>query len=283
MPSIKSIPVISIKDASANLNHFTDFTIGRHEEMGKAVLPTAHKHDFYLLLAIDEGSGTHSIDFQKYPVKNKMIFFLAPGQAHQWNLHENTKGYQVMFSHEFLPIAPGRLPFFVSSSPPHLSLRSEEFAELKRELEILKNEFDNQDVFSHELIRQRLHLILTLLHRWYSKSEPLVISESTNRLMVRFFDLLEKSVYEETMVQFYAQQLHVTPNYLNIVCKKEAGLSAGECIRRRLLLEAKRLLAMTQKDVKEISYDLGFQDAAYFSRFFKKHTGYTPRTFREQL
>lgn len=283
MPSINSIPVISIKDASAPLNHFTDFTIGRHEEMGKAVLPTAHKHDFYLLLVVDEGSGVHSIDFQKYAVKNKMIFFLAPGQAHQWNLHEKTKGYQVMFSHEFLPTTPGRLPFFVSSSTPHLSLRSEEFGMLKRELEILKNEFDHQDVFAHEMIRQRLHIILTLLHRWYAKSDPLVISESSNRLMVRFFDLLEKSIYEETMVQFYAEQLHVTPNYLNIVCKKEAGLSAGECIRRRLLLEAKRLLAMTQRDVKEISYDLGFQDAAYFSRFFKKHTGYTPRTFREQL
>jgi AraC family transcriptional regulator, transcriptional activator of pobA len=283
MSSIKSIPVISIKEASVHLNHFTDFTIGKHEEMGKAVLPTAHKHDFYLLLVIDEGSGTHSIDFQKYAVKNRMVFFLAPGQAHQWNLHEKTKGYQVMFSHEFLPIAPGRLPFFVSSSTPHLSLRSEELAALKRELEILKNDFDHQDVFAHELIRQRLHIVLTLLHRWYAKSEPLVISESTNRLMVRFFDLLEKNVYEENMVQFYAKQLHVTANYLNIVCKKEAGLSAGECIRRRVLLEAKRLLAMTQRDVKEISYDLGFQDAAYFSRFFKKHTGYTPRTFREKL
>lgn len=283
MPSINSIPVISIKEASAHLNHFTDFTIGRHEEMGKAVLPTAHKHDFYLLLVIDEGSGTHSIDFQKYAVKNKMVFFVAPGQAHQWSLHEKTKGFQVMFSHEFLPIAPGRLPFFASSSTPHLLLRSEEFTTLKRELEILKNEFDTQDVFAHELIHQRLHIILTLLHRWYAKSEPLVISESTNRLMVRFFELLEKNVYEENMVQFYAKQLHVTPNYLNIVCKKGAGLSAGECIRRRVLLEAKRLLAMTQRDVKEISYDLGFQDAAYFSRFFKKHTGYTPRTFREQL
>jgi AraC family transcriptional activator of pobA len=51
----ESIPVVSIKDTSAPLNNSTDFNIGRHEEMGKAVLPSAHKHDFYLILVIDKG------------------------------------------------------------------------------------------------------------------------------------------------------------------------------------------------------------------------------------
>ncbi len=283
MATIKSLPVIRIKDAGTPLNNLTDFSIGKHEEMGKAFLPAAHKHDFYLLLVIDEGSGVHSIDFQKFTVENKMIFFLAPGQAHQWNLHEKTTGYQVMFSPQFLPATTARLPFFISSSKPYLSLGPVEFANLTQELVILKNEFDNQDLFVHEVIRQRLQIILTLLHRWYAKSDPLLVSESSNRLIVRFFDLLEKHIHEEAMVNFYAKQLYVSPNYLNIICRKEVGFSAGDCIRQRLLLEAKRLLAMTQHDVKEISFGLGFQDAAYFSRFFKKHTGYTPKTFRDQL
>lgn len=283
MATIKSLPVISIKDVSAPLNNLTDFSIGKHEEMGKAFLPAAHKHDFYLLLVIDEGSGVHTIDFQKHTVKNRTIFFLAPGQAHQWRLHEKTTGYQVMFSPQFLPATPARLPFFIASSKPYLHLEPAEFACLKQELILLKDEFDNQDLFVHEVVRQRLHIILTLLHRWYAKSDPLVISESSNRLIVRFFDLLEKKIQEKTTVNYYAKQLHVTPNYLNIICRKEVGLSAGDCVRQRLLLEAKRLLAMTQRDVKEISFDLGFQDTAYFSRFFKKHTGHTPKTFREQL
>ncbi len=277
------LPVITIKDASSPLSNIKGFFIGRHEEMGKSSLPMAHKHDFYLILVIDEGSGVHSIDFQKHPVKNKTVFFLAPGQAHQWTLHEKTCGYQIMFSADHLPAPPARLPFFITSSKPYLTLGSAEFAALKQELIIMKDEFDHQDLFVNEVIRQRLHIVLTLLHRWYAKSDPLLVSESGNRIISRFFDLLEKNIYEETTVTFYARQLHVTPNYLNIICRKEVGFSAGDCIRRRLLLEAKRLLALTQKDVKEISYDLGFQDAAYFSRFFKKHTGFTPRAFRAQL
>jgi AraC family transcriptional activator of pobA len=79
----ESIPVVSIKDTSAPLNNYTDFNIGRHEEMGKAVLPSAHKHDFYLILVIDKGSGLHIIDFEKYNVRDNMVFFLSPGQAHQ--------------------------------------------------------------------------------------------------------------------------------------------------------------------------------------------------------
>jgi AraC family transcriptional activator of pobA len=122
-----------------------------------------------------------------------------------------------------------------------------------------------------------------LLHRWYAKTNPGAINESSNRLIVRFFNFLENHFQDEAQVHFYAKLLHVTPNYLNIVYKKEAGSSAGQYIRQRVLLEAKRLLAMSQKDVKEISFDLGFEDAAYFSRFFKKHTGSTPRDFREQL
>ncbi|MCK7553570.1 helix-turn-helix domain-containing protein [Chitinophaga sedimenti] len=97
-----------------------------------------------------------------------------------------------------------------------------------------------------------------------------------------FLELLEQHYKEQAAVEFYAAQLHVTPQYLNIACKKETGLTAGHCIRSRIVLEAKRMLTLTAQDVKEIAYELGFSDASYFSRFFRRYGGMPPLTFRRQ-
>lgn len=283
MPLTAPLPVLRIKDATALSGSHADFNIGRHEEMGKAILPSAHKHDFYLLLVIDKGAGVHKIDFEQYRVQDKMVFFLSAGQAHQWHLTEKTTGYQVMFAAEFLPVAPSKFPFFSGSSKPYLSLDLQGFNLLKAELELLKKEFDNEELYSREMIRLRLQIVMKLLQRWYTQSNPSAGNNSGNRLVMSFYNSLEKHYHEQASVQFYAKQLNITPNYLNIVCRKEAGTSAGECIRQRILLEAKRLLAMTAKDVREISFSLGFEDPAYFSRFFKNNAGCTPGVFRKQL
>ena len=72
----------------------------------------------------------------------------------------------------------------------------------------------------------------------------------------------------------------MTPARLNAACKRAVGVTAGRVIRQRLLLEAKRSLIYTSMTANEIAYDLGFADPAYFSRFFRQHTGRTPSAFR---
>ncbi|HEY9260820.1 AraC family ligand binding domain-containing protein, partial [Chitinophaga sp.] len=79
-----------------------DFKIVHHAPINMPVIPEAHKHDFFMLMMITQGSGTHTIDFKDYKVSNRTIFFLAPGQAHQWQLSKNTSGYQLMFSAAFM-------------------------------------------------------------------------------------------------------------------------------------------------------------------------------------
>lgn len=80
----------------------------------------------------------------------------------------------------------------------------------------------------------------------------------------------------------YAQQLHVSTNHLNAVLQKETGFSVSYWLTQALLLEAKRLLVYSTLDVKEIAATLGYTDYAYFSRFFKKQAGVSPRAFRQQ-
>jgi AraC-like DNA-binding protein len=93
--------------------------------------------------------------------------------------------------------------------------------------------------------------------------------------------MVEKHYRAERHPAFYASALCITEKKLNLVCKSNAGINAGEYIRDRVLLEAKRLLHNADYTVKEIGYFLGFEDPSYFNRFFKANAGTTAVAFRK--
>jgi AraC-like DNA-binding protein len=94
--------------------------------------------------------------------------------------------------------------------------------------------------------------------------------------------MLEKSYREKKMVAEYAAQLLVTPNHLNGIIKKNTGCSAGHMIRKRVVLEAKRLARYSDAGMKEIAYSLGFSDSAHFSKFFKSVCGTNFSDFKKE-
>lgn len=277
-----ALPVISIKDICTPLKAEA-FSIFRHEQQGKNRLPQAHKHDFYMLLFISKGGGTHTIDFTAYPVKPYQVHFLAPGQAHAWELVPHTKGYQLMFGPGFLEGMPQQWPFFPLHAGPVLQLQPAQFADIVQETEQIMKEYARADRFSVRIIGNRLRVLLAMLERWYEAAHASGSPAPQRRIVHQFLSLLEKHYRENATVEYYAGLLHITPQYLNIVCKKETGVTAGHCIRQRLLLEAKRLLSLTGQDVKEIAYALGFSDTSYFSRFFRRYAGQTPLSFRQEI
>jgi AraC family transcriptional activator of pobA len=77
--------------------------------------------------------------------------------------------------------------------------------------------------------------------------------------------------------------LNITPNYLNIIVKETIGTTANNLMHERIILEAKRLLIQKNSDITQIAYDLGFKDASYFARFFKRFTGQSPSDFRSEI
>lgn len=282
MASHQHLPVIRIQDICTPLKAEV-FSIFRHEDQGRASLPQPHKHDFYMLLVVASGSGTHTIDFTPYPVAAGSVFFLAPGQPHDWELSADTKGFQLMFGRDFLSGDTLQWPYFSFSANPHLQLAPNKFAAVAQELDSILAEYALADFLSVRIITYRLLALLTMLERQYEASHPSGNQPPVQRLVKQFLALLEKHYRENATVEYYAAQLHVTPQYLNIVCRKETGITAGNLIRRRLLLEARRLLSLTTQDVKEIAYALGFSDTSYFSRFFRRYTGQTPLAFRQQV
>ncbi len=234
-----------------------------------------------MILLIEKGSGTHTIDFKEHQVKDQMVFFLAPGQAHQWNLSPDTSGYQILFSMKFLLSGSQRFPYFNLSAAPYLPLTATQYQNLILELKQIEEEELLSDDLHIDLIQTRLQIILLLLKRWYSENFDVHEYAPDHRIINNFLALLEQHYTAHSEVGFYANEMSVTPNYLNQVCRKKAGITAGDLIRDRILLEAKRLLSLTQLDIKEIAYTLGFNDSSYFSRFFKKYTDLSPQEFRK--
>jgi AraC-like DNA-binding protein len=97
-----------------------------------------------------------------------------------------------------------------------------------------------------------------------------------------FQELIEENFMTLKTPREYASKMNITPNYLNALCRKKSGKSAGELIRQRILLEAKRLLAHSKLSISEIAFQLGFEDNSYFGRYFRKYTRLTPGEFRQQ-
>ncbi|GLU53604.1 AraC family transcriptional regulator [Dyadobacter frigoris] len=257
------------------------FRILHHQPINMPLIKEAHKHDFFMLLIIENGSGIHTVDFENYEVSDFTVFFLAPGQAHHWDLSPETTGYQILFPADFLQSYQTENPFFKSKSIPFLRINPDYYHQLTGEIRQMEMELKHSLPYTDSIIQSRLLVILSLLRRWYEASYEGSYIVKPIRLLQNFSTLLEEHYQDHNDVAFYAGKLHVTANYLNTVCKRESGQTAGEQIRDRILLEIKRMLILTNADIKEIAFGLGFNDTSYFGRFFKKFTGQTPLSFRK--
>jgi AraC-like DNA-binding protein len=244
-----------------------------------------HTHDFYLLLYFRRGTGTHTVDFVTYPVQPGYLFCLAPGQMHSWNLSADSTGYLLFFDASFyLHTYPsGRLreyPFFQPLRTPLVDLSAQQppFPELLEQLmREAESRFDNR----LEVLRGCLFVLLELAAR---HAQPPAVAGATahqNQLLRAFETLLDQHFRTEKAVQAYARWLHLTPNHLNALCRRQRDHTASDLIQRRVLVEAQRLLVHSHQPVKQIALELGFADASYFGRFFRKRTGLTPDQFRE--
>jgi YesN/AraC family two-component response regulator len=175
-----------------------------------------------------------------------------------------------------------RFSFIQYHDHPVIQLSVESYNLLHYEFNAIKNELDDKDCLP-ELISSRTAVIASIISKEASKIFSDLDIYQTEPRIAKFQELIDLFFKDEKLVSFYAAKLHISANYLNILCKKHLKISATQLIQQRIILEAKRLLKATSLSVKEISFDLGFVDHAYFSNFFKTQTALTPSHFRDQL
>lgn len=275
-----SVPIISIQSFRKGQLAGRDELLF-NELHGERHIDKPHKHDFFVIILFDKASGIHNIDSKDYPIDDKEIHILFPGQMHKWQINDGTIGYQLMtersFFEQFAPYF--RYSFTNYQNHPVIKLSDEAFSKLMYEFNAIKEELKSENSLVH-LINARAAVIAAIV----SKEAEQIFTEfkvyQSNPRLAKFNMLIDEFYKEEKSVVFYAEKLHISANYLNILCKKHLKVSATQLIQQRIIIEAKRLLKSGDLSIKEIAFDLGFTDHAYFSNFFKAQTNITPSEFR---
>ncbi|HEX2609157.1 MAG TPA: helix-turn-helix transcriptional regulator [Flavisolibacter sp.] len=251
---------------------------------GQPLVQDLHRHEFYFILAIETGSGSHEIDFIPYAVQDKTIFCMRPGQVHQLELKPDSTGYLLEFQPGFYEPsdkdAAQRL--HKASNKSFCRLEPRRFEKLLSVLSLLFHEYTNREPGYEDALRANLDYFFIEFVRQSPdpKGKPAPASNYQQQRFEEFRELVQKHCLQYRQVSFYTEQMSLSAYQLNQVVRTATGKPASTLIMEQVLLEAKRYLLGTTYQIKDIADILGFEDPSYFVRFFKKQSGSAPETFR---
>ena len=243
-----------------------------------------HRHNFYHLLLFTQGGGKHTIDFETFDVNPWQIYFMVPGQIHTWSFEEDMDGYVVNFAPDFFKTLLLRPDYIGSFSFFSGLVRDEVFTIKETERKAIMDAFERlrDHIDETDFVRISLLYIFHLLESQRPRGASTPGDGFNHTLLRNFLNLIESNYKTLRLPKDYAALLYITPNHLNALSQEAMGMSAGEIIRNRVLLEAKRLLVVRDHTISEIAYELNFSDNSYFTKFFKKGEGLTPEEFRKK-
>ncbi|WP_371228213.1 helix-turn-helix domain-containing protein [Pseudomonas sp. QE6] len=242
-----------------------------------------HRHgDLVQLLYVQSGEAELEVEGQVMPVREASLQVTPALAVHGFRFAEDVRGWVLSMG---LPLAEqlGRLlESTVLEQPACFSV-----GEGKRHLDALFESIDREyaeQVPGRDLMLQSLlNMLLVWLSRRSQEQSRAEASQQDRGVehVQAFARLLERDFREHRPIEHYAARLGISAAHLNALCRRLAGQSALQMIHQRLLLEAKRHLVYTTLTVQQVSDSLGFSEPAYFSRFFKRYAGVSPRAFRQ--
>jgi AraC family transcriptional regulator, transcriptional activator of pobA len=256
----------------------------------KVEYPHRH-HDFYEVLFLTNGSGTHTIDAQDYEIKPYSLFFLSPGQIHDLQLSSDVEGYIFLFSSAFYhfnktdPFKLFELPFFYHLGAENPPIYLENPKNIDSIIDLFQKSIAESQLNlpeSEEVIRALLDLLLIYCKRIFPAQNKEENNIKGKILAKRFKQIIEQHCKENLSIKQYAELLKVTPNHLSETVKAVTGRTSTDLINDRMLLEIKRMLSHSDLTISEIAYQLKFSDQSYFSKYFKKLVGIVPNEFRKK-
>jgi AraC family transcriptional activator of pobA len=244
-----------------------------------------HRHDhLFQILYIASGSGDALYDGETVPLRPPSILTLPPGVTHGFRFSRDTKGHVITIDRSHLDdVAPDRSRFAQWLSVAHaatLDARDPDANYLMRSLERFVDEFANGNS-DGQMLKTYLTLVLRLLAR-ASLSDDTTRADERERRIGTLNSLIQQHYREHKPLSFYADRLGVSVTHLNRMVRAATGLTPHDLLVVKILDQAKRELTFSMATTQEVGMRLGFEDPAYFSRFFSRHTGATPGAWRKK-
>ncbi|MFY0628934.1 MAG: helix-turn-helix domain-containing protein [Flavobacteriaceae bacterium] len=245
--------------------------------------------DSYNIFWIKEGKGTYHIDFKEYSFDGNVMFFLSPGQVFSVDSEKIKEAYRLSFVRDFYciqthdrEVACNGVLFNNVYKTPFVKPCESDTKKLDFILESLIEEFQNESTAQYDMLQSYLRQFIILSVR--VKKEYDTLEENTeSKLFKDFSTLVEFNFKKLHSVTNYAERLGISPKSLTKHFQKIGTQTPSDFIKKRILLEAKRKLIYTDASVKEIAFDLGFNDPAYFTRFFTKTIEKSPLQFKKDF
>jgi AraC family transcriptional regulator, transcriptional activator of pobA len=279
MPNQENIPFFNLQEKSLFLIR----------PLLEAVNPqllneAAHRHTYQEILWIQEGNGQHSIDDELFTIENNTFYLIYKGQVHHFIEGKGLKGFLIRFNNEFLnEISPleRNTNFLVNK----IAVNEVERANFDNLTGNIYQEFLSKKQHNESIIR---HLLMVLLYKLEEKKQTYQLqqiaknADSEDAIFIRFTNLLEQVYSNSNDTEYFANHLAISTRHLCRIIKKHSGKTTKQLIIDRRILEAKRLLAYTDTPLKQIAFQLGFDEIAYFCRIFKQQTALTPTEFKQK-
>lgn len=289
----KTIPVLDMQQQCRHSQTY-DFKVARLNDTSCSTMDfeQPHSHEYFEIIWLQNGEGIHYLDMLPHPYIGPVLFVVAPGQIHSIQQQTLSDGYVVrffpsIFQHEedFYRYVLDSCIFDTKTSCPIVMLPNDINQRIEQLFVQMIEEFYREEDDVANVISSYIEILAVQIHRAKRRSmDPTLITNNPQYSLFRQFKMAVEQHYKtEHSVQSYAELLHTQTRTLNTVAQKYGNKSASETIQERIVLEAQRSLHHESKSVKEIGFSLGFDDPAYFTRFFKKHTGTTPQDFKGSI
>lgn len=230
----------------------------------------------YFIVLIDSGSITYKLDLQDITISDGDLLFAMPNQIFIPPAKtDNLKYFKILFDENTLALLPQRFPFLVNPlNSQTITLDNAARERIRKVFEILNQILHTENhLTDSEIILAYLNLLLSELNSAYFKNEPVDIVNSNLSKFAEFKLMVETHLTEQPSINTIAEKLALTTNSLYRLVKEYSGTSPKDFLTNRLMIEAQRKLRYSNLSVKELAYELGFNDPDYFSRLFKKNTG----------